>query len=78
MSRATLSSRGRIAIPAAVRRKLGIETGDRIEFVEVRDKSFVIVPAIHDVRALRGTVTKPARPVSVDEMRHVVVRRAVR
>ena len=35
MTTATLTSKGQITIPAAVRKSLGVETGDRVEFVEV-------------------------------------------
>ena len=71
-----MSSKGQITIPLEVRRKLGVDAGDRIEFVELDDGKFAIVPAVDDVRALRGAVAKPARPVSVEEMRRIVVRRA--
>ena len=75
MTTAILSSKGRITIPLAVRRKLGVTTGDRVEFVELAEGQFALVPAVADVRTLRGIVPKPRRPVSVDEMRRIVARR---
>ncbi|WP_369123396.1 AbrB/MazE/SpoVT family DNA-binding domain-containing protein, partial [Shewanella electrica] len=33
MPTATVTSKGQITIPAAVRRALGLRTGDRVEFV---------------------------------------------
>ena len=76
MAAATLSSKGQITIPAAVREKLGLATGDRVEFVELSDGKFAIVPAVEDVRSLKGIVRKPPRPVSIEEMRRIVTKRA--
>jgi AbrB family looped-hinge helix DNA binding protein len=75
MTTAILSSKGQITIPRVVRQKLGVATGDRVEFVELADGQFALVPAIADVRALKGIVPKPRRPVSVNEMRRIVARR---
>jgi len=67
MSTATVTSKGQITIPADVRRRLGLESGDRVEFVEV-DGGFAIKPATHDVRVLKGLLRKPATPVSISQM----------
>ena len=75
MTTAILSSKGQITIPLAVREKLGVATGDRVEFVELAPGQFALVPAVADVRSLRGIVPKPRRPVSIDEMRRIVARR---
>ena len=75
MTTAILSSKGQITIPLSVRRKLGVATGDRVEFVELAEGQFALVPAIEDVRTLKGIVRKPPRPVSVGEMRRIVARR---
>lgn len=72
MSAATVSSKGQITIPLAVRQRLGLDTGDRVEFVETADGEFVLKPAIDDVRSLKGLLQKPARPVSVEDMRRVI------
>jgi len=68
MATAVLSSKGQVTIPAEVRRRLGIDTGDRIEFVEVKDQGYVIRPAVEDVRSLKGLLRKPDKPVSVQDM----------
>jgi len=75
MATAILSSKGQITIPLLVRQKLGVTTGDRVEFIELDDGHFALVPAIEDVRSLKGMVSKLARPVSVDEMRRIVAKR---
>ena len=67
MTTATLTSKGQVTIPADVRQRLGLEPGDRIEFIEM-DGGYAIKPAIDDVRSLKGLLRKPARPVSVEDM----------
>jgi antitoxin PrlF len=68
MARATVTSKGQITIPVQVRAAMGLEAGDRIEFVEVEKGKFVIIPATCSVQALKGMVPKPAKPVSIEEM----------
>jgi AbrB family looped-hinge helix DNA binding protein len=72
---ATVTSKGQITIPLDVRKRLGIEVGDRIEFVEVAEGEFVIKPAVCDVRSLKGLLKKPALPVSVEDMKKAIKRR---
>jgi AbrB family looped-hinge helix DNA binding protein len=76
MATAILSTKGQITIPAAVREKLGVTTGDRVEFVELADGQIALVPAVEDVRTLKGMVRKPRRPISVEEMHRIVRKRA--
>ncbi len=76
MSTAMLTSKGQVTIPADVRRRMGIDTGDRIEFVELNDGGFVIKPAVDDVRSLKGLLRKPDKPVSVEQMDAAIRRRA--
>jgi len=75
MTTAVLSSKGQITIPRVVRRKLGLGTGNRVEFVEFADGQFALAPAIANVRTLKGIVPKPRRPVSIAEMRRIVAKR---
>ena len=77
MCTATLTTKGQVTIPADVRRRLGLESGDRIEFVEI-EGGFAIKPAIDDVRSLKGFLRKPAEPVSIEDMNATIRRRAPR
>lgn len=67
MTTATLTTKGQVTIPSDVRQRMGIESGDRIEFVEI-EGGFAIKPAINDVRSLKGLLRKPSRSVSIDDM----------
>lgn len=68
MTTATLTSKGQVTIPAAVRAGLGVETGDRVEFVEVAPGRYEVVAATLPVTALKGIVTKPRKSVSIEQM----------
>ncbi len=68
MATSILTSKGQITIPAQVRHALGVNTGDRIEFVELAKGQFVIIPATGSVQALKGMIPKPTKPVSIEEM----------
>ncbi len=76
MTIATVTSKGQITIPLSVRKRLGIDAGDRVEFVEISDGEFVIKPAVHNVHSLKGMLRKPPSPVSTDEMREAIRHRA--
>ncbi len=72
MSTATLSSKGQITIPAIVRSALGVEAGDRVEFVQVEPGHFELVAATQSVTALKGLVRKPASPVTIKAMNEAI------
>jgi AbrB family looped-hinge helix DNA binding protein len=78
MPTAIVTSKGQITIPKPVRDGLGVETGDRVEFVELEKGVYTVVAATRDIRDLKGMIPKPAKPVSVDEMRGAVRRLAGR
>lgn len=69
---ATLTSKGQVTIPAAVRAALGVETGDRVEFIQVEHGRFELVAATQSVTALKGLVRKPASPVTIAAMNQAI------
>ncbi len=75
MSIAVLTSKGQITIPASVRHRLGLEAGDRVEFVELASGEFAIKPAVQDLAGLKGLLKKPESDVSVENMREAIRRR---
>ena len=72
MSTATVTSKGQITIPAIVRTSLGIDTGSRIEFVEMENGQFMIVPIVSPIQSLKGMLRKPASPVSIEDMNRAI------
>ena len=75
MATATLTSKGQITIPAEVREALRVDTGDRVEFVEVAPGRYEFIAATRPVTALKGMFGKPRKTVSIDEMNAVIARR---
>lgn len=67
MSTVVVSSKGQIVLPAAIRRKLGLNTGARLEVLEEADglklRVLRAVPK-SNLEALAGMVKLPARGVS--------------
>ena len=72
MSTATLTSKGQITIPADVRRILNVQTGDRVEFVQVEPGRFELVAATQSVRDLKGLFGTATRTVTIDEMNRMI------
>lgn len=74
MATAIITSKGQITIPKSVRERLGVDAGDRVEFVESASGVFTVIAATRDVKELKGVVPKPARPVSVEDMSRAIAR----
>ena len=75
MSTATLTSKGQITVPAAVREALGVGTGDRVELVELSPGRYEFVAATRSVTALKGMFGKARKKLSIEEMNAVIARR---
>jgi AbrB family looped-hinge helix DNA binding protein len=75
MSTATLTSKGQVTVPAAVRRALNVKAGDRIAFVQVEPGRFEAVAATRSVRELKGRFGTLAKPVTIGEMNAAIATR---
>ena len=77
MSIATITSKGQITIPVDVRTGLGLEAGDRVNFVLDEDMGrVVILPVTKSVESLKGIIPKPNSPVTVEDMKATVKSKA--
>lgn len=76
MTSATVSSKGQFTIPADVRLALGVEPGDRVEFVECRPGEYLVTAVSHSVTQLKGMFGKPSQPVSVEDMNRAIAAEA--
>ena len=72
MPTATITSKGQITIPLKVRSDMGLSAGDRVEFVRMDDGHYAVVPASHSIKALKGIVPRPDRPVSLEDMQAAI------
>jgi antitoxin PrlF len=78
MPSATMTSKGQITIPIEVRTHLGIDTGDRVEFIRNEETGrYEIIPATVPVQALKGIVPKPKKPVSIADMNEAIRKRGL-
>ena len=76
MPAATLTSKGQITIPQAVRVALGLHAGTRVDFVPVAD-GFMIVPLRDEAATLKGRFAgRVARPVSLAAMDQAIAAQA--
>ncbi len=75
MTTATLTSKGQITVPIAVREALGVASGDRVEFVEIAPGRYEFIAATRSVTELKGLFGKPAKPVSIEAMSAAIAKR---
>ena len=76
MAIATITSKGQTTIPKAVRDFLGIQPGDRIDFVVRSDGTVIVKPAKTHVSELKGMLYQKLRKApSIEEMDAVIKRR---
>ncbi len=78
MPASTLTSKGQLTVPKAIRDRLGLHEGDRVEFRVTADGRVVVEAATVDLRDLRGTLKSRGRRVSVEEMEDAVRRAGTR
>jgi AbrB family looped-hinge helix DNA binding protein len=65
---ATVTSKGQITIPAEVRRALGLRSGSRVAFVPTETGSYELIAETRTIKALKGSIARPGRAVSLDQM----------
>lgn len=76
---ATVTSKGQVTIPLAIRRALKVGAGDRLDFVLEAENRVVVRPAGGDLAAIKGCLRRPGRrPVTLEEMEAAVARQGRR
>jgi antitoxin PrlF len=78
MSESTISSKGQVTIPKAIRMRMQLKAGDRLRFVVEADGSVRLAAATRDVSTLREILPRPKRRATVDDMQSVIRRRAAK
>ena len=75
MTTATISSKCQITIPVDVRNALKVDSGDRVEFVEVAPGRYEFVAATRSVTELKGMFGKARKSVSIEAMNRAIAQR---
>jgi len=68
MSESTITSKGQITIPKAVREVLHLDVGDTVYFDLRPDGTVVLMARNAPVESLFGLLKRTGTPISIDEM----------
>lgn len=75
MPTATVTSKGQITLPKAVRDALRVNTGDQVDFVINERGDVVVRPVNLQITELRGLLERPRRrAVTVEAMNSAIAR----
>ena len=74
MPSAKVTTKGQITIPLVVRHKLGLDAGDRVEFVELDSGGYELIPSTGSVAAIKGIVSPVSHTVTLEEMDDAIAR----
>jgi antitoxin PrlF len=77
MPAATVTSKGQITIPIEVRKKLGLKSGDKIDFFATADGDYLFQPRTGSIMEMKGILKRlgfvqEGRTVSIEEMDQAV------
>lgn len=64
----TLTTKGQITLPKALRTALHLKTGDKIVFEALGDGEYVLRPKTLDVKSLKGCIQYNGPVASIDDM----------
>ena len=78
MPSSTLTSKGQVTVPKAIRERLGLRSGDRLEFRVTEKGEVMVQPSSVDLRDLRGTLKAEGKHATVEEMKEAVRRAGTR
>lgn len=78
--RATLTSKGQITLPKALRDELHLKAGDKIDFERMEDGTYVLRPKTMSIDSLKGFLKDKYKgpPVSVEKMQEAILKNAGR
>lgn len=78
MTTTTLTSKGQLTLPKAIRDRLHLRVGDRLEVTLRKDGVIQMEPVTVEVNQLKGILPAPASPVSLEAMEEAIRQRAGR
>jgi AbrB family looped-hinge helix DNA binding protein len=78
MPSTTVTTKGQVTIPKAVRDELGLKEGDRVAFRVLEDGTVIVEPETIDLSELRGVLKPKKKGVSIADMDEAIRERAVK
>ena len=69
---ATITSKGQVTLPKALREALNLSTGDKLCFVLSGENEVRMIPKHMPVQKLKGILPAPDLPVSLEQMKQAV------
>ncbi len=73
MAVATMTSKGQLTVPLEVRRKLGLQPGDKVQFTLQSDGALLRPERKHGIEALFGMLSGTGIHMTVEEMHEAAV-----
>lgn len=71
MLQSIMTNRGQITIPAEIRAKLRLNSGNKFEFL-LKDDQIIMMPINKSIRGLKGILPKPDIALSCAEMNEFI------
>jgi AbrB family looped-hinge helix DNA binding protein len=68
MATSSVTSKGQITLPISVRKKLRLNSGDLVEFVEREDGEFTVKAKKGDLMEFYGFMKRTGKPLTIKEM----------
>ncbi|MCF6286967.1 MAG: AbrB/MazE/SpoVT family DNA-binding domain-containing protein [Candidatus Hydrogenedentes bacterium] len=72
----TLTSKGQITLPKALRTQLHLQAGDKVFFEQQDDGSYALRPRTLDVTVLKGCLNYSGPTLSLEDMDAAIARNA--
>jgi len=69
---ATITVKGQITLPKALRNLLHLKTGDKVVFEDQGKGNYLIKPKNSDVSSLKGMIHYTGKPKTLEEMEQAV------
>ncbi|MDR1999171.1 MAG: AbrB/MazE/SpoVT family DNA-binding domain-containing protein [Frankiaceae bacterium] len=73
MPSGTMTSKGQITVPKAVRDDLGLVTGSQVAFTRTPDGDYLLRRESQSIRSLRGSLRYDGPPVTFEAMNEAIV-----
>lgn len=78
MASATMTSKGQITVPVAVRSELGLKAGDHVDFVRNERGRYELAPRNGSIQRLKGILRGRRPTISIEEIQEAIASRASR